>query len=169
MNIHSRRVLSSRGVSIVEVVIASALLLVGLLSLVATVLQNYHLDETSRETMLATNAARTQLEQILETDVDDVYATYKPGGTMGDTFSVPGLLPVEQGIPAGRITLLIDETAIDPRFGLPMDLNSDGIADSTDVSANFTLLPIVVTVTWLSGMDGRQRSYEVNYVLHNDP
>ena len=33
-------------------------------------------------------------------------------------------------------------------LGLPMDLNSDGVTSSDDVSGSYTLLPLVVDLAW---------------------
>ena len=52
------------------------------------------------------------------------------------------------------------------RLGLPRDLDGDGAISNTNVTANYTLLPIKVEVTW-AGMRG-SRSESMYFLLSEE-
>ncbi len=98
---------------------------------------------------LAVEAALSKADEIRTTEINLVHPTWGPAGTQGETFVVPGL---ESAVPAGRVRVIIDETVTDTdlgmEFGMPRDLDGNGLATSTNVSATAMALPVIVEVRW---------------------
>ena len=97
----------------------------------------------------------------------DVTARYAPGGNPGNTFDVQGLSPWPGEASIGTITIVTDETLTDADvgvdFGMPRDLDDDGVVDNLDVSATARVLPVVVRLRW-NGPAG-QRELEQGFFL----
>ncbi|MEE8142719.1 MAG: hypothetical protein V3T77_06435 [Planctomycetota bacterium] len=58
----------------------------------------------------------------------------------------------------GTVTVYLDETDSSPgarSFGLPRDLDGDGLVATQDITANYGLLPVKIEITW-SNKDGPQ-------------
>jgi prepilin-type N-terminal cleavage/methylation domain-containing protein len=75
--------------------------------------------------------------------VTDYYADFVTPSTLG-TVEVLVQVPVKNG--AGGPALREDQQA--PRYGLPADLNADGVADQNSHSADYRALPVVVHLRW---------------------
>ena len=120
--------------------------------------------DRAEERALAVEVALSKADEIRATPIDLLFSKWGPGGTEGETFSVPGL---DQGSPAGRVRVIVDETATDAAlgtsFGLPRDLDGDGLAVSTDVSTTAIMLPVLVDVRW-GPEGGTQKAYRVPVV-----
>lgn len=56
--------------------------------------------------------------------------------------------------PSGYV---LRENVLDARFGLPYDLNGDGVVDGAVRDDDYTALPIVVTLQWQTAGDPAQR------------
>ena len=90
-----------------------------------------------------------------------------PGTAPGDRFVIEGLTPPQEGESHGTIEFFLDETTAngaslgEPAFtftrhlGLPRDLDGDGDALDADVSDRYRILPIRVTVRWISPAGSR--------------
>ncbi|WP_419192399.1 hypothetical protein [Engelhardtia mirabilis] len=126
---------------------------------------NRGLEQSSR----ALAAARAQVEALRIEDFADVYALYNsdaaddPGGAgtaPGSGFAVPGLDPIpgdadgvagEILFPEGPVGLGVDglrEDLTTGGFGLPFDLNGDGLVNGDNVAADYRLLPVCVRLEW---------------------
>lgn len=117
-----------------------------------------------REMILAAQAARNILEDMRNEKFAELYALYNddpnddPDGVgtgHGGDFGILGLDALEgdaDGM-AGRITLpassgALLETFEAPGLGMPRDLNGDARVDGEDHSADYIVLPVIVTIEW---------------------
>ena len=154
------------GFTLVELSLAMTVLVIALVSISAATLRAHSLRRQNRETTLAYGAIRSAAERIHafsyitveqspETWVQDMMATYGPGGTVGNTFDVEGLNPIGAVGTVGTITFITDETltdaAINAEFGMPRDLNGDLDAADNDVSGDARLLPVILNVSYRGG------------------
>lgn len=132
--------------------------------MVAALLHSRGLARTNAETSLAYEAASAVLEEMRARPFLDIYELYNttpaddPVGLVatGPGFDVPGLnlqLNDPDGL-AGRIEfpggggLELREDVVAPEFGLPRDLNADGVIDGADHSDDYLILPVRVVVEW---------------------
>jgi hypothetical protein len=122
------------------------------------------------------------LETLRGLPVGGVFADFNadagddPGGvgtSPGSGFAVQGL-DAQAGDPDGFVGRVIfpvtvgdpgvlAEDHVDAGFGMPMDLNSDGVIDKADHAGNYRLLPVRVRVEW-SGPAG-DRFVELDSLL----
>lgn len=138
-----------RGFSLLEAILAVATLALIAGPVVHSVVLSASGRDSAEYFATATEGARGMADRIEVTPIDELFARFGAGGTEGPTFDVPGLPGQDQG----RIKLVTDETSKDAdngmSFGMPRDLDGDGLADSKDVTGNARVLPVIVTVTWI--------------------
>ena len=160
-----------------EISVAMMVMLVGVMALSITGLRVDSLDLNNDERSAAENALRSMAEQITSRSEDQVGVAggwsvvmtdmLSAGGAIGNTFDVRGLAPVTNAPSVGEIVVITDETLTDRQLGIdlgmPRDLDGDGLADNTDVSATATLLPVILRVTWRGTQ--RQRTFERGFFL----
>ena len=96
------------GFSLLEVVIALAIIAIALLGIVSTFVHSINMGESEREQQIAKQAASKKIEEIRTATFDTLYATYN-----GDTFAVDKL--VHAGGPGGKGlgTVAVDNTNAD--------------------------------------------------------
>lgn len=150
------------GFTLIELMIASAVLMVGLLATASSVLTSQRLNVQSRETTRAVEGAKAMIERMRGEDFRLLFARYNdddaddPDGAgtgPGDAFDVGGLAG-PGGTAAGLVSFTLDEPA------LGVDLNGDG--DAVDTLSNsilgldYLVLPFTVAVEWV-GVTGRRR------------
>jgi len=175
-----------RGATIVEVLIAVAVLVIGVLAYSRALIQSADIEASNNETALATAGVQrvaelvngTTFEQIFaafdDTDADDALVTAPNGQVWGSGFRVDGLavrggdpdgLPGEVVFPTvdNGGTLELREDVVDDELGMPRDLNLDGVIDSADHSADYKILPVTIRVEWESGE--RDRELEIHTIL----
>ena len=166
------------GFSLIEVVVAMAVLTVSALAMSATLASTHALENSNRSRRSAENALRSVGEQILafsDGARDDpagwsavVAAALAPGGAIGNTFNVRGLTLPAGVQAAGSIQLIVDETVADAvlgvKLGMPRDLNGDGVALDANVTASAVLLPVVVQINWF-GATGAQTVSQAFFLL----
>jgi len=166
----------TRAFTLIEVAIATSILMIGMVSVLSATSQMHSLRKSNRERTLAQNAVRSFAERMhaaargFSDDpaswAQDLLALYGPGAA--DTFQVQGLAPVEGEVAVGRIVIGTDETDTDREIGadlgLPRDLNGDGDAEDADVSAGARLLPVVLTLRW-TGENGAHQLRHAFYVM----
>lgn len=76
--------------------------------------------------------------------VTDYYPDLGVPASLGTvTFLVQVPSAVIGGVPALR------ENIVAPRYGLPRDLNGDGVIDSNSRNQDYTALPVVVRLRWV--------------------
>lgn len=170
-----------RGSSLVELVVAVAVALVGLLALTRGMSEALALGRKNRATALATAAAQGMVERLQAAGIERVFALYNDepdddpdgaGTAPGSRFTAEGLeaLPVDGGA-HGRIFFPVAEDAPgtlredlkDTRLRAPFDLDLDGAVDDLDHSADYRLLPVLVRVAWQDGRE--ERELEVATIL----
>lgn len=170
-----RRLLA--GFSLVEVMIASSVLTIGLLALSSTSVVIHSLDRADEARRLATLAMQDTVERIKSFSagsVDDpagwapvVAQALRAGGSIGPTFVVQGLDPWDGNPTVGTIQVITDESRSDTdlgiTLGMPRDLNGDGDTGDADVTSDAALLPIIVRTRWLTG--GGQRESVAAFYL----
>ena len=159
-----RRAIARRGWSLVELVVATAILIVVLVGFSFGVASSTALGRADREQVLVQESARAMLERLRTVDFEDVFACYNanpdddPEGvpSPGTAFDVPGLNPLPED-PDGRVGLIVFPVSEDgelredlelERLGMPRDLTGDGGTDDVDHSADYRLLPVLVRVEW---------------------
>lgn len=166
------------GFTLVEVVIASLILVIAVGGLTGSILAGLKLSRTNEEGARAEAALRSALARIEDTPFEQVFATYNadpgddPGpGAPGASFNVAGLTAVEDdpdGLVGEVIFPSVDvggafelrEDVVDPSFQMPRDLSGDGLWDNADHSDDYVILPVRVRVRWTgaSGVRAVERS-----------
>jgi len=161
---------SRAGAGLVEVMIAAIVVGVALLGAVVAMVDSMSLTRVNRDAAVARQAARLELESLQGVTFSQIFAAYNDDAAddvgltvpaSGAGFEVAGLtpqfgdadgmsgrisFPVEDGGPAG----VLREDLVDARFGMPRDLNLDGVIDAADHSDDYVLLPVRVQVEWRS-------------------
>lgn len=150
----------SGGFSIVEVLVATLVLTVGISGAAASIVSAMALTRTNTETALAQQSARRMLEQVRGMDFATAFAVLSVAP--GKDFAVAGLRPLP-GDPDGFVgevlfptvldagVLELREDVADPAWGMPRDLDGSGAVDmGLDVAGTYVLLPIRVRVQWQS-------------------
>ena len=136
MNVRDRQVLTNQaGISLIEVMLAIILIVIPTGWMVAGITTAGTAKAKAELRYEAIEAALSMADQIRATPINEVFQSFGPDGTTGDTFSVPGL---DGDQPAGSIQIITDETATDAEIGMtlgmPRDLDGDALAESTDIS-----------------------------------
>jgi len=167
------------GFSQIEVLCATAVLMVAALGFSRAMVASMHLADSTREHALAIEAARRVLEELQDAEFSDLWELYNAnsaddpaglGSAPGANFAVDGLTPagddadgfcgsIEFATTDGQLI----ETAELGEFGLPRDLDGDGTLDSADHAADYKLLPVRVVVRWAT--DGGPMQVEVKSLL----
>jgi prepilin-type N-terminal cleavage/methylation domain-containing protein len=154
--------------TLIEVMVAMSVLVVGLLAYSRAVAAAALAARTTRETTLATEAAWRVVESMrAQANFNQVFSLYNtttaddPVGipAPGANFAVTGLqavigdpdgLPGEIVFPTVTVggALQLREDVVNAKLGMPRDLNGDGVIDGNDHSADYQLLPVLVRVHW---------------------
>jgi prepilin-type N-terminal cleavage/methylation domain-containing protein len=142
------------GLTLIEILIAMAVVVVALLGATSALYFSDATRESTREKVLAQNAARRVIEQMRDADFTTLLANYSTGGTPGDTFTVERLNPIA-GVPVGQIAFpvvggILREDIVDADWSMPRDLSGDGLVDAAAHNGNYRLLPVRITIRWRS-------------------
>jgi Tfp pilus assembly protein PilV len=165
------------GLSLLEVLLAVGVLLIGFLALAQTVVTTHALRRNSDERGLMLSAFRV-IGEAVHSVADEartrregwaqaVLAAVRDGERLGPTFSVRGLSPWPGGAEVGTLTVVTDETATDSdlgvRLGMPRDLDGDGAITKTDVTASASMLPVVMSIKYqgITGAADARRGFFV--------
>ena len=171
ISIHALRRKRRSGLTLLELAMSIAVMVVGVSALASTVVTGSALNQVSHETETARKAIETQIDAMRSTAFAQVFATYNgvggddPGGANtapGQYFAVAGLTPLA-GAPggvAGRIIFPstgpeLRESAVDTTIGMPRDLNLDGAVDALDHAGDYMILPVRVRVQWMGASGPR--------------
>ena len=168
------------GFTLLELMLVMSALLFAILAMSESLVGSMKLNESNRETELATDGAREMVE-ILQGSEDfaALFATYNadpsddPGGygkAPGNAFSVDDLSAVADD-PDGfvgeivfpTLGLELREDAADDGFDGPRDLNGDGAIDSLDHSGDYRILPVLLRLRWKGS--GPASSLEVRTLI----
>jgi type II secretory pathway pseudopilin PulG len=157
---------SESGFTILEVVVAAAVLAVGLLGLLSAIPSGLKLLEASRATQIALTTIRSKIEEMRGTTFANVYATFNGQAVIafrdkngnGAYDAGEESLPFVSGQTShGSVTFLTEAQAA-AAWGIgSCDLNADG--DSADTppgggvsgQAAFVVLPVSITFQWKTG------------------
>src|SRR5258706_1135074 len=74
---------SKAGFNLVEMMVAMAIIAIGLFALISGLVSAIRADRETRETVIALNIARNVLEDMRNYPFNSVYANYSTGGTPG--------------------------------------------------------------------------------------
>lgn len=162
---HSRR----SGFSLLEVTISLLVLAITGGALMSSLVSNMMTNRVNRETALAHEAVRHNMEWLQAVGFRQVFASFNndrsddPGGfgaAPGGGFPVTGLR-VQPGDPDGLVGRIVmpqvagpgtteelREDFVDPTLGMPRDLDVDGVIDALNHAGDYRILPIRVLVEW---------------------
>lgn len=170
---------SRKGMSLLEVLVSIAVLVIGLAGFLQSLITTSSLEADTQDQAAASAAARATLERMRATPFTQVFARYNstaaddPGGVVspGNLFDVAGLRAMPGQVFAGEIIFPADadspavlrEDILFPDLGTPLDLDFDGAIDGDDHAADYRLLPVLVRVTWESGHG--PASFELRTIL----
>lgn len=130
------------GWSLIEVTGGLVILTLSFVGLCVLFVSNERAQAFALQRSQVTHAARAIAEEIRSTPFRDVVKRFQ--GARRQLALVDGQADLQ---------IFLDETADSAaakRLGLPRDLDGDGLVKSTDVSADYQLLPIRFLVTWQS-------------------
>lgn len=172
-----------RGLTLLEIAVAVAVLAIGLGSSVYALLGGMALQRTAAEHTLALQAAESALESIQAVEFSEAFWRFNgttaddPVGGLspGDAFDVPGLTPQpgdadgragEVLFPGDNVQLL--ETAVDPELGMPRDLTLDDPPAITvgNKADDYRVLPVRVRVRWRGALGDRELA--IGTILNNE-
>ena len=146
-----------RGFTLLEVMVGLVVLAMAATAVVQGVAISSTAVRQGEDATLALEAVRSLRERIEATPMADVVATWGEGGTEGPTFTVERLDGVVSA--RGRVVLVRNENDTDPAlrkaFGLPQDLDGDGLTETADISGTARILPVLIEVTWGRGANHR--------------
>ncbi len=172
----------SGGFTLLEVMLAVAILSTALFGFIFSILHNSRLNAGDRENLAAMRGAERMIETMRDRAFGDIFAAYNrvpsddpppgPGTAPGSDFDVEGLVPLadDPDGKCGKILFPTDasggrlrEDVVDPALLMPRDLNGNGTIDSAGVAAGFKLLPVEVRIEW-KGIQG-PRSWSYRYIF----
>lgn len=172
----TRRRSARAGFSLIEVLIAGTILVIAIGAALSAVTSTASLSSANRESAIVYQAARGAMERIKVSDFQEVIELYNDvdaddpdgaGTAPGPHFAVDGVALQDgdgDGF-AGRVLLplaadgTLREDLDDPWFGMPRDLNGDGVIDADDHSDDAIVLPVRVRVEWNGASGDRQAEY----------
>jgi prepilin-type N-terminal cleavage/methylation domain-containing protein len=174
--VRSRR--SQRGFSLIETLIASVVLVLAILGHAASVITAHSMNRTTEDTAIAAQTLGRFVERLRadpdwaglyarlralsaesasdaglsNLGADPALACYAATSYYAD-FTVPSALGsatflVQVPSLAVSGTSALRESAVAPRYGLPYDLNGDGVVDSASRDADYVKLPMVARIRW---------------------
>jgi hypothetical protein len=163
---------------LIEVLASMVVVTVALLAYGSSVLQNHRCSAAAEERGVAVLTLERFVERLrADTDWAGLYARLRPlsSESAGDanltsfarnpslTTYPPSAYYADFDVPAslGTVTVLVQvpsttvsgvaglrENANAPRYGLPMDLNGDGVVDGNTRNDDCAVLPVVVRLRW---------------------
>jgi type II secretory pathway pseudopilin PulG len=161
-----------RGLTLFELLVSITVLLVALIGLISVMYYTTRLNTTNRENLAALRAAERQIETLRAIKLEEIVPRYNAtiaddlgtGANPGAYFDVEGLKPAGSAkvgriaFPGDGIKLL--ESVTDPAWGMPRDLNGNGVVDTTDVNGtDLKILPVLVEISWTGIQGPRTMTY----------
>jgi hypothetical protein len=165
----------------VELMIAISVILSAVFASITAMMSSAAVSQAARERMVATFAAQERLADLHAFPPAEVIAAFNDddgddalvvlGTVQGPHFPVAGIDVRKDDADGfeGEVLLPLNalgelrEDANNLNFGLPRDLNGDGVVDALDHRADFIVLPARVRIQW-TGKSGR-RSLEMETLL----
>jgi len=132
------------GALLVEIMIALAILSVGLLAFFNSFASNFRAGRDLTERDEVRVALEDVTEALRSTDFSTLYTDYN-----GVALEAPYLEGDTMGSPATvQVTCYVNEKKIPSEFGPVLDLDGTGGLSNTDASADYKLLPVQLTLTY---------------------
>jgi len=155
---------TSAGMTLIELSVSMVVLAVAVSATLASITSFAGLESANERKIEAYLSVRRTIETMQASQFGDTFALYNAdpaddpvaGLSPGPGFAVAGLTAPD-GDPDGLAGLVrfpingageLREDLNDPDFGLPRDLNADGIIDALDHSGDYVVLPARVRVDW---------------------
>ncbi len=138
------------GFSLLEVLAGLVFVTIGLLGFTALLVSSEKSSEVAAQEFLVASTLSDVAETIRSTPFRDIAANYQ-------NFSIN----ISEIDGTGTVTLILDETDSSRNaqaFGLPRDLDGDGMATQINVAATYGLLPVKVEITWSDSRGTQTRS-----------
>jgi len=165
------------GVSLIELIIAIGIMSVALFGLISVITFTTRSNMATRENMLAMRGCEKKIEEMMSTVFSSIFSKYKVGSSPAeDTFDIPGLIPLPGNTKVGTVKFAVRSGSPDVLLetvtgtlmenldatGAPVDLDLDGngTIDTSDKSAVYKILPVVIEVKWLGVLGNRQMTYK---------
>ena len=155
------------GMTLLEIIIGLAVVVIGLLGVMAALVNAARMDQNTADQVRAMNACRTIIETMKQENFAELWRRYNANGAddplgantaPGPNFAVTGLRAQAgdgDGMPGQIIfptssTGNLSETFLDARIGMAVakDLNGDGDVVDTNVNTTYMILPVRVVVDW---------------------
>lgn len=162
------------GFSLVELLVASTLIVVALTGIAGSMLSTMALNRANRETALAQQAACRALEELRSVPFGEIFYVYNANAgdnpfltpERGPNFAAPGLSAVAADADGlvGQIlfpTVVVagdeelHENVADEALGMPRELGDPVGIDNEDHADDYQLLPVRVRLEW-QGVNGRR-------------
>ena len=162
----------SSGMSLIEVTVSVAILSIALAGLLSSLITFYRMHTDTKERTIAMQALRKKIEELeYESSTVNGFKGILAKYIANADFDVEGLKAAKDDPDKkpGKVFFPLNaekqlmETSTFTEFGMPRDLNGDGIADS-NVTTNYTLLPLTVRIEWESNI---KKSLEIPILLTN--
>jgi hypothetical protein len=154
--------------SLIELVIAMAVITIAILGLLSALTSNINLTDSNRELALAINAARSMTETLQDYPTySQIFSAYS--GTNA-SFDVSELSPIT-GAPNGKPGQIVFpgsggmllENVTDSNLGMPRSLNGDAVIDGNNHAGDYTILPVTIRIEWQTKTGARK--YEIHTIL----
>jgi type II secretory pathway pseudopilin PulG len=132
------------GVLLIEILMALAILSVGLLSFVGSFTTNLRAGRDLTERDEVRVALENVTEALRNAEFGEVYNDYN-----GASLEAPYLEGDPYGYPAAvQVTCYVNELAIPAEFGPVLDIDGTGGLSNPNASADYKLLPVQLTLTY---------------------
>ena len=163
-----QRVRAARAFTLIEVVVASAILTLILMGLLATLSLDSRLRRHTAETALALSLLEVELERLRPLPIDEVDPSIRDEAPVGEERVVRPLDVTDAGgrpLEDAELTIrVLSEAETEVAFGLSSTPDLDGDADQSDFAA-YAFVPVRLTLSWSSGAAARSES--VDTVLYH--
>ncbi len=146
------------GFSLLEVLAGMVFMTIGLLGFSALLISSEKSNEVASQEFLVASILSDLAESIRSTPFRDIATNYQ-------NFNIN----ISQINGTGTVTLFLDETDSSraaQAFGMPRDLDGDGLANQSNVAATYGLLPVEVEITWSDSRGAQTRS--LRFLLSQD-
>src|SRR5262245_61285400 len=172
------------GIALLDVLVASTVLVIAILGHVSSVLWQHKMNRVTEDYSVAATTLGRFVERLrADPDWATLYARLSPlsqesvgsaalsslavdpslacypATTYYSDFTVPSVLSnakflVQVPWTVASGTGALRENTVAPRYGLPYDLNGDGVLDGNARNDDYARLPVVVRIRWQSALQG---------------
>jgi hypothetical protein len=177
---------SARGFALVEMLVAGTVLTIGVLGHASSVLSSHKLSRSVADQGVATETLCRFIDRLradpdwaglygrlrplsVESAGDVSLSSLSPDATLTTHAATAYYSDFTTPTSLGTVTFLVQvpslavagvpalrESALASRYGLPHDLNSDGLVDSASRGSDYLVLPVVVRIRWQRGAQNAQ-------------